>query len=347
MPKKTKHPRFRTHVRKGANGQRWVSYWYDMRPDGEKDISLGSDYADALVKWDELHHHKPRIAGTLQEAFERWSAEVLPTYESAVTRKGYAQNLRHIAPVFGPATWDQVTPKTITGYLKNRSAKTQGNREMALLSVIWAWAVREELVSTKFPLLGIRGWKNKEQARTMEVTDALFAAVYSQATAMLRDAMDLASATGLRLTDCRTVQMPPGDVLRVRSSKTGKAAEFSVSESPVLSRLVEQRRALSCSHLMLLTASGRSHGSGRRTTRSRPVSARMLNAAWDEAREKAALAHPELADELRAMYLRDMRRRSADLAGSLEEASALLQHSNPALTARHYRTKAVKLKPVR
>jgi len=301
-----------------------------------KDTPLGSDYSTAVEKWRELHEHKPRIAGTLQEAFERWAAEVLPTYSSIETRKGYTRSLRIITPVFGPATWDQVTPKTITGYLKNRSAKTQGNREMALLSVIWAWAMTEELVKTKFPLLGVRGWKNKEHARTMEVTDVLFAAVYETATPMLRDAMDLASATGLRLTDCRTVQIPPGDTLRVRASKTGKSAEFSLTESPVLERLVSERRKITAPHLLLLT-----------TSTGRPVSARMFRDRWDEAREKAALAHPELADELRAMYLRDMRKRASDLAGSDQEASELLQHSSVALTKRHYRTRATKLRPVR
>jgi site-specific recombinase XerC len=336
MPKRTAHPRLRTHVRKGANGQRWVSWWYDMRPEGKKDISLGTDYAEALKHWDELYHHKPRIAGTLQEAFERWAVEVLPTYESAETRKGYSRSLKIITPVFGPATWDQVTPKTITGYLKTRTAKTQGNREMALLSVIWAWAMTEELVKTKFPLLGVRGWKNKEQARVSEVTDVLFAAVYEQADSTLRDTMDLASATGLRLTDCRSVQIPSGDALYVRSSKTGKSAEFSIAESPTLLRLLTERKKSTAPHLLLLT-----------TTTGRPVSARMLRDRWDEAREKAALAHPELADELRAMYLRDMRKRASDLAGSDQEASELLQHSSVALTKRHYRTRATKLRPVR
>jgi hypothetical protein len=147
--------------------------------------------------------------------------------------------------------------------------------------------------------------------------------------------MDLASATGLRLTDCRTVQIPPGDVLRVRASKTGKNAEFSLNDSPVLARLVSERRKISAPHLKLLT-----------TSRNTPVSARMLRDRWDEAREKAAKAHPELADELRAMYLRDMRKRAADLAGSLQEASDLLQHSSKAVTARHY-TSRTKLRPVR
>lgn len=269
MPKRTPYPRLRSHTRKGARGKVWTSYYYDMRPEEKKDIPLGNDYSQAIERWKELHENRPRIVGTLQEAFDRWEEEVLPTYESTETRKGYARSLKMMKKPLGPATWDQVTPKTITGYLKARTAKTQGNREMALLSVVWAWAMKEELVKTKFPLLGVRGWKNKEQARTFEVSDALFAGVYSQADSMLRDCMDLASATGLRLTDCRTVQMPPGDVLRVRSSKTGKWAEFSVSESPVLARLCAARKMNTSQHLMLLT-----------TSSGRPCSARMLRDRW-------------------------------------------------------------------
>ena len=40
------------------------------------------------------------------------------------------------------------------------------------------------------------------------------------------------------------------------------------------------------------------------------------------------------------MYLRDMRSRAADLAGDIDEASKLLQHSSKALTRKHCRTKA-------
>jgi hypothetical protein len=47
------------------------------------------------------------------------------------------------------------------------------------------------------------------------------------------------------------------------------------------------------------------------------------------------------------MYLRDMRKRAADLAGDVSEASKLLQHSSTKLTETHYRTKATKLKAVR
>jgi hypothetical protein len=338
MPKKTAFPRLRTHVRKGAKGQVWTSWFYDRRPDGVPDVPLGNDYEEALKKWREIHEHKPRIAGSLLEAMGRWEAEVLPLYTNPETRKSYKRQLSRLKPFFGPATWDQVGMPELKGYLKKRTAKTQGNRELAVLSIIWNYARGEGLTKLPWPAAGMERskWKNKEQARTVEVTDVLFAAVYTQAAPMLRDAMDLASATGLRLTDCRTVQIPPGDVLTFRANKTEKRAEFSVTSSPVLTRLVNSRRNQPGMHLMLLT-----------TPSGRPVSERMLRDAWAKAREKAAQAHPELADELRAMYLRDMRKRAADLAGSLQEASDLLQHSSVKVTRDHYRTKPTKLRPVR
>lgn len=44
----------------------------------------------------------------------------------------------------------------------------------------------------------------------------------------------------------------------------------------------------------------------------------------------------ELADAIKALYLRDMRKRAAQKAGSLEAAAELLQHSDKRLTERHY-----------
>ena len=341
MPKRSAYPRLRTHVRKGTHGQVWTSWSFDGRPDGKSDVSLGTDYATAIEKWRELYERKPRIKGTILEAMEAWEREKLDDltarYENAETRKNYRRQLGNLKPVFGPATWDQVGMVQLKGYLKKRTAKTQGNRELAVLSIVWNYARGEGLTKLPWPAAGMEKskWKNKETPRTSEVTDALFAAVYMKASPSLRDAMDLASATGLRLTDCRTMQVTSGDLLRIRSSKTGKSAEFSLNDSPVLRELVTQRKKLSVSHLLLLT-----------TPTGRPVSGRMLRDWWDEAREKAALAHPELADDIRAMYLRDMRKRAADLAGSLQEASELLQHSSTAVTRKHYTSKD-KLRPVR
>ena len=341
MPKATKYPRLRTKIFKGKSGQVWVHYVYDMRPDGKTDIRLGTDYASAVEKWDELHNHKPRIIGRLQEAFDRWRERELPAYASAETRRGYSKNLAKIEPVFGSMTWDEITLPILREYLDRRTAKTQGNRELSVLSIVWGKARLWGMTRLHWPAAGVKNWKNTEAEREFEVTDALFVAVYAEADQVLRDCMDIATATGLRLTDARTVLMPADGKLRHKSNKTRKWVEFDVAASPVLSALVERRQAVKAYSVMLLA-----------TPAGRQVSARMLNDRWDVARDRAALkaadtGNPDFAATIRAMFLRDMRSRAADLAGDIAEASKLLQHSSKRLTEKHYRTKAETLKAVR
>lgn len=340
------HPRLRSHSRKRKSGRVVTYYFYDMRPDGRPDVPLGTDFDEALKKWDEIHNKAPRIAGTLEEAFSGWEADKesgLPSYANAETKRGYAKNLRQLRPVFGEATWDQIDLPALKAYLRARTAKTQGNREMSLLSIIWNWARGEGMTALPWPAAGMERsrWKNEEQPREFEVTPELFAAVYAEADQTLRDCMDIASATGMRLTDARQVLLPAGDLLHLKASKTGKKADFDLSLSSVLPELVERRRAIRARHLMLLS-----------TPDGRPVSQRMLRDRWDEARSAAAkradeAGSHELAASIRAMYLRDMRKMASDMVETDEEAAALLQHGSVSLTRRHYRTRAVKLKPVR
>ncbi len=140
-------------------------------------------------------------------------------------------------------------------------------------------------------------------------------------------------------------------MLRVEASKTGKAGDFDLTLSEVLPDLLQRRREIRADHLMLLS-----------TPTGRKVTAGMLRSRWDAAREKAATLADEqaeaaegddreqlqaLAAQIRAMFLRDMRKRASDLAVDLDAAAALLQHDDKRLTATHYRTRAPVLKPVR
>lgn len=348
------YPRLRSHTRRRKSGKVITYYLYDRRGDGEPDIPLGTDFEEALKRWDEIHNRAPRIAGTLQEAFDRWAAERLPLYDNHETRKSFARQLRRIAPVFGESRWDDVELPHLVGYLERRRAKTQGNREMSLLSIVWNWARTVGLTRLPFPAAGMERsrWKNREKPRRFEVTDDLFAAVYAHADQVLRDCMDLATATAMRLTDCRTILLPRNDVLRVEASKTGKAADYDLTLSEVLPELLQRRRGLKAGHLMLLS-----------THTGRPITAGMLRTRWDAARAAAAVEAEQraelaadseerdrlraLASGIRAMYLRDMRKRASDLASDLDAAAALLQHDDKRMTATHYRTRAPVLKPVR
>ena len=126
-------------------------------------------------------------------------------------------------------------------------------------------------------------------------------------------------------------------ILRFKASKTGKVAEFVVAESPVLSALVARREAMKAHCVMLLC-----------TDTGRQVSEYMLSEQrWPKARAAAVQAHPEIAKELAGLYLRDLRKMAANLAGSIEGAAQLLQHSSQKTTSDHYYSKAAKLRAVR
>lgn len=343
MPKVTKYPRLRSHVRKGAGGQRYVYFYYDMRPDGLPDIPLGKEHAEALAQWEELHLKKPRIKGTCEEAFTRWEKEKLPEYVSDETRTGYAKNLKKLREKFSKSTWDAIQLHHLVSYLKWRAAKTQGNREISLFSIIWNQARVWGLTSLPWPAAGMERskWKNKETAREFEVTDDLFEMVYLVASPMLRDCMNLSTATGMRLTDCRTTLLPADNVLRLKASKTGKKADFDLALSVVLPELLTRRRALDANHLMLLS-----------TEDGFPVLAKDLRREYNKARMKAAVKlyihnDDDYARVVKSMVLRDMRKRAADLSEDDAGASELLQHSSVGLTRKHYRSKVTKLKPVR
>lgn len=338
-----KHPRLRHHTRKRASGRVVVYYFYDMRGLGGPDVPLGTDYAEAVKRWDELHNRKPRIAGTLEEAFSAWEKDVLPTYTNKGTKDVYTRNLRQLRPAFGKSTWDGVTLPSLIQYLKKRSAKTMGNREMSLLSIVWNYARKTGLTTLPFPAAGMErsGWKNKEKARRFEVTDELFSAVYAEADQVLKDAMDIATATGMRVTDVYSIAMPAGGALRFQANKTDKPAYFDIASSPVLSGILARREVIKAEHVMFLS-----------TPTGRPVTYSMLRGRWDKAREAAAIKAEEsgndaLAQSIRAMILRDMRKRASDFAETDEQASQLLQHSSVSVTKKHYRTKPSKLRAVR
>lgn len=341
-----KFQNLRSHTRKRKSGRVVTYYFYDRRQDGERDIPLGTDYEQAVAKWEEIRQGGPRVVGTLEEAFRAWEADKetgLLSYQNSETRDGYAKCLRKLRPVFAAATWESVELVHLTGYLRRRTAKTRGNREMALLQIIWNWARKEGYTTAHWPAAGLEKsrWKNPENAREFEVTDDLFEAVYCAGDQVLQDAMDIATATGMRIKDTIIVPLPDGDLLRLTANKTGKKADFDVSLSEVLPGLIKRRRSIRAHHQMLLS-----------TATGRPVTYTMLRSRWEFARELAALnadaaGEPQLAAAIRAMILRDMRKRASDLSESDEAASQLLQHSSVTLTRKHYRTKVTRLKPVR
>jgi hypothetical protein len=344
MPKITKHPYLRSLPRKAKSGKVTTYYYFDRRHLGEPDVALGKDFNVAIVRWAELYHGKKNVTGTLEEAFLLFEQEKLPTYTNANTKAGFVKALRWLRKVFSGSTWEAVKLPHLIKYMEKRAGKVQANREISALQVIWNFARMKGLTEVQWPAAGMKaaGWKNREAARKAPVSDAMFAAIYAEADQLLRDAMDIASATGMRVTDVYTVPLPHGDSLRLEAGKTGKEADFDLSLSAVLPELIKRRRAnKKAEHLMLLAGPFK-----------RPVTYWMLSERYTKARAAAAKKareadDKELAEAIEGMFLRDLRKYASDKAESLEEAAKLLQHSDKGTTRRHYRGEVEKIKPVR
>lgn len=340
MPKASKYPKLRVSIKRGKSGQVWQSWWYDMRGTGKPDVPLGNNYEAALARWAEIHLEAPRIAGTLVEAFRGWESRGLAAREdgrprSAETIAGYRKCLAALQPVFGGARWEDVTLPTLRQYVQARTAKGRARQEMQVLSVVWGWARLEGMTTLPWPAAGMQksGWMGQPGKRQREVSDEAFAALHKHADQTLRDALDIATATGLRVGDVLRLRLSDirGGQLVSTAGKTGKRGEFDLAASAVLQPIIDRRKAMRGPEHLFLLAAGR-----------KPVTYRALAERFARARAAAALEVPECAD----LILRDMRKRASQLAGSLAEASTLLQHSSLSVTRAHYR-QGDKIKPVR
>lgn len=341
MPKRSQYPRLRVHIKRGKAGQVWTSYWFDNRGTGQPDEPLGTDRDVALRRWAELYHGATRTRGTLEEAFAGWEARGIEHREDGTARKpatiaGYRKCLAMLRPVLGRATWSEVTLPVLRRYVQQRSSKARARQEMQLMAVVWTWARLEGLTDLPWPGAGTgaSGWKGAPSVRQREVTDEEFAALHRHADQVVRDALDVATATGLRPADVVGLRLSDirGGLLVVEAGKTGKRLEIEIAGS-VLADVIERRRAMRRpEHLFLLADEGR----------RRPISQRALAERFDKARAAAAAEVPSVADVL----FRDMRKRAAQLAPDLHAAQALLDHSSAATTRQHYRPGS-RVRPVR
>lgn len=128
---------------------------------------------------------------------------------------------------FGAAELKMITAGSMRQYLDARErdkAPTAGNREVALISVAWNWALERDLVDKPNPCAIVK--RNKESPRTRYVTDNEYAVAYSLAARYpyLQPAMELAYLCRMRrieiLNAKRSQILDNGfDTLRTKGSR--------------------------------------------------------------------------------------------------------------------------------
>src|SRR5687767_6907641 len=99
------------------------AFWYG--PPGEKRKRIGpADDEAAMYRFmaDKLAPRGPTV--TLQDLFDRYTAEVLPTLEPR-TQKDYVRHLRILGVTFGHMGPNDMTPKDVGKFLDVRKGKIQ------------------------------------------------------------------------------------------------------------------------------------------------------------------------------------------------------------------------------
>ena len=333
MPRpKSKYKDLPPRMTARASGGRLLYYYTG----GKRMLPLGADRIKALRQWAELEAGPMAdIDGTFRKVAERYRKDVLPT-KARKTQLEQSPQLDRLISVFGPMQVADIQPSDVRAYLDARSAKVPANREVALLSHVYNRAREWGVTRGENPVRGVT--KNKERARRVYVSDAMYAAVYAQADGVLQDAMDLAlliSHTQQVLIGAQRVHVVDGHLEIVRG-KTQKPLRYVITPAlqAVISRALGRPRKAASMHL-LADEDGQA------------VSYWQLRRRFDEARQRVRGDGKDPARvALAAWQFRDLRAKSASDSETLQEAQERLGHTSNSVTRRVYR-RGEKVRPLR
>lgn len=179
-------------------------------------------------------------ANAMSDVIARYRKEVVPG-KAARTQRDNERELALLNRAFGHMTPGKITAQHIYQYMDARRAPVRANREKALLSHVFKYAIRWGVVTDNPCRLVVR---NTERPRTRYVDDAEFLAVYDRATTAVQAAMRLAVLTGMRQGDllALTLHNCRDDGIHMEQKKTGKRLIFDWS--PELHAAIDLARSM-------------------------------------------------------------------------------------------------------
>jgi len=326
-----------------------IYYYYEIGGETRKEISLGSDYVEAVRKWAELEAAPPVMVAkvvTFRYACQVYQQKYL--IENA--RKTREEKIRQIETLLEffdnpPAPLQEIKPIHIKQFLSWRVQRTQealrkkgetiegnegrvaANREKSLISHIWNAARAEGLTDLPNPCAGIKSFR--EVGRDAYIYDDTFKAVWEKADIPTREAMDLAYLTGGRPADLLKIDelhLRDGDI-EIRQNKTGHKLRIAIKGelAALIDRIRARKRAMAgvvVSTKLLVNEDGQ------------PLSKYALRFRFDAARSAAGIE----ADDFQ---FRDLRAKAAtdkaDKVKDIRKAQQQLGHTSVTMTETYIR----------
>ncbi|WP_139557975.1 tyrosine-type recombinase/integrase [Methylotetracoccus oryzae] len=298
---------------------------YYFVDEDQKWIRLGKTEAEMYAELAKLRLERPAV--TMADIFARYAGEVLPQ-KAVRTRKDNERELAILGKAFGHMTPSKITPQQIYQYMDARAAPVRANREKALLSHVFRYAVRWGLVADNPCRLVSR---NAEKPRTRYVEDHEYESVHALAPEPIRAAMQIAVLTGMRQADilALTLQQCRDDGIHVQQSKTGKRQIFEWTEGLKAAYNLARATPRRIESMYLIV-----------TREGLKFSSSGFQTAWQRLMAKC-LTSGALAERFNFHDLR------AKAGSEHTDAMRLLGHQSPTTTRRVYERKPDKVKPIR
>lgn len=298
-------------------------------------LRLSDTYPDALRAYAD-HVERPARFSTLGAIIDQYLAEIAPR-KAPATYAGNVREARGLRAFFGRMRPDAIEPQHVYQYMDIRGARApvRANRERALLSAVFSFAIRLGGCSTN-PVQHVKRFR--ERPRTQAPTEAEIAALCRHGPPWLAPYCAIKILTGMRQADLLALTMaqaaPDADALAFTERKTGKRREILIS--PAL------RAALDAA--LALPRPGRSAALFA-TRRGGHYSGDGFRSIWSRAM-RAAIA----ADAVPVRFTEHDIRATAATVGKAAgvDVQALLGHTSERQTADYIRHRApLRAKPVR
>jgi integrase len=313
--KRSKHHNLPPHMhRKGR------SYYYVTSTGGKRKwIKLSDVYTEALAKWAELEGSTPS-GETVEQAIDRYLVEGLPL-KAEKTQREYSRQARKLRAIWGGRRLDEVRPMNIAQYLDQHPHKITANREVALLSTIFSYAMRWGWCDRN-PCTGVRRHSEKPRERYLE--DWELEMLREVASDQFRCVLNLAYLTAMRKGDLLKLKLSDirEDGLYVQQGKTGKRQIFEMTAAlqTLLTRIRKLRRRVGT--LWLFT-----------TRHGQPYTESGFDSIWRRLVKRSGVKDVHFHD-IRAKSITDAKR-----LGGLDYAQALAGHESRDTTEGYVKSK--------
>jgi integrase len=204
-------------------------------------IRLGTTKQEMLAKYYELLD-KPTKIYTMNDLINRYMQEVAPT-KAPRTYEDNRYEAERLRAVFKDMEPQDITPVHIYQYLDERAkkARVRANREKALLSSMFSFAIRWGVI-TDNPCRHVK--RLTETPRKRYIQDWEFEAVYNLASPIIQCAMEFAYLTSQRIGDILDVKESDisDEGIKFTQNKTGES--LIVEWSDALTECVNRTRKL-------------------------------------------------------------------------------------------------------